>query len=117
MTLEFDMNLIMPEDNTAIFSRGALEMTIKLIKSSEPDLAVEVGDILEQEPLPTGHEFSHDPNQHMFHVRLPPSKIRTIVGAILNVMEGDQQELPLGMSVVAKALFKDWTDLAQLSLR
>jgi hypothetical protein len=117
MTLEFDLNLILPEDNTAIFSRGALEMTIRLIKASEPDLAGEIGETLAQEPLPTGHEFSHDPNQHMFHVRLPPSKVRTIVGVILNVMESDHDELPLGMLVVAKALFKDWTDLAQLSLR
>ncbi|NQZ10464.1 MAG: hypothetical protein HRT35_25200 [Algicola sp.] len=117
MTLEFDLNLIMPEDNTAIFSRGALEMTIKLIKSSEPAMAIEVGEILAQEPLPTGNEFSQDPNQHMFHVRIPPGKIRIIVDVILNVMENNPGELPLGMSVVAKALFKDWTDLARLSLR
>lgn len=115
MALDFDLQLIMPEDSMAIFSRGALQMTVKLIKSKAPELAADVLAILNQTPLPTGNEPQNSNlHQHMFHVQLPSEKVSAIVQVIQGISKNSQNNLLPGMAVVAKALFKDWQDLAQV---
>lgn len=113
MALDFDLKLIMPEDSMSVFSRGGLEMTAKLINSSAPDLADEINDLLNEPALPTGNEKEENPHQQMFHIEFTPDKVKTITRVILDIMETGQHKLSPGMIVVAKALFKDWMELAQ----
>ena len=113
MALEFELKLIMPDENFAIFCRGSLESTCYLVKHQYPAIAAALSDVLAQAPLPLGNENSSDIYQQSFYVDLETSKVNTIVEILLNIIENEDNSHSDGFVVLAKSLFENWIKLAQ----
>ena len=111
MALDFKLNLILPKDNHTIFSRGAIEMTINIVKPHNPAIAARLRAILCQPPLPTSEEEAENPHQHMFQVSLAPPQIKQICDIIHTIIEDKDNDTQPGVLAVAKALFNDWSKL------
>jgi len=96
MALDFNLNLILPEDRSAIFSRASIEITCKLIKPKLPEIADELETLLTQKPLPMTDEDSDVPHKHNFYVNLDSRQVRSIV-EVFRCPSHDQQGIILRM--------------------
>jgi len=112
MALDFQLDLILPADNHTIFSRGAIDMTISLIKPHNLDLAQKLSAVFDQQPLPTNYEETSNVHQQMFQIKLANETVTGICDTIFKILCDEQQNVQPGVLAVAKALFRDWTRLA-----
>lgn len=113
MALDFELKLIMPNENAAIFCRSTLEATRYLIKQKLPDIAVELSNTLCGEPLPLNEELIDSVYQQAFYVELAPECVWEIVELLLIISQADNNSQTPGLLVLSKSLYKDWLELAQ----
>jgi len=112
MSLDFELNLIFPNQNTAIFCRSTLEATRYLIKQRLPDIAEQLSKTMLGEPLPLNEELVDNAYQQAFFVDLIPEDVSEIV-EFLHSTSLDQTNSPTpGLVALAKALHSDWQELA-----
>lgn len=113
MALDFELNLIMPEDNTGIFCRSNIEATRYLIKHKLPAIADALSRILSREPLPIDEEHIHSIYQQSFFVDLEPEQVWEIVDALTHTIQDEHNSPTPGLVVLAKSLYREWVELAQ----
>ncbi len=98
--------------NPDVFSRGALELTFRLLRHQHPALALQIQNILAGKPLPGAAGAASD----HFYVGLDPRSIGRVVAALTDM---GQQALERdsstdgGRRVVIKTLIHEWMTLAE----
>ena len=98
-----------------IFSRGSLKMTYDLLRKKDPILALNVRNIIHQEPLPKKIADIGNEHSDLFRVELDSFQVRAIVESLMELTQvgttkGDNNP---GMAVMAKTLVEDWIKLAR----
>jgi len=102
-----------------VFSRGALQQTFRLLRKSNPTLALKVQNIMNQVAVPKPDEFAGDPRTDNFEVNLDGEDLQAILEALvamadlnkLRTLSGNVTEL--GNLVIVKALIQDWIEVAR----
>jgi hypothetical protein len=112
MALEFELNLILPHQNSAIFCRSTIEATRYLIKQKCPHLAMHLTNTLRTEPLPINEAHIENDYQQSFYVDMNPEQVSEIVELLLHISQDEQNEPTPGLMNVAKSLYQDWLDYA-----
>ncbi len=96
-----------------VFSRGSLKLTFDLLRKKNPQLALQVRNIMGNEPLERENNENDNPNAHHFVVTLDSYQLRAIVEGL---MEFNQSEISApeesGLAIMAKTLMEDWIVLA-----
>ncbi|MFT4925665.1 MAG: hypothetical protein ACI8WB_001759 [Phenylobacterium sp.] len=113
MALDFELKLVMPSDNAAIFCRGSLESTRYLVKHQQPAIASAITQVLNQLPLPLGDENNDDIYTQSFFVDIPPAQVNSIIELLLNIIENNDKSYSDGFMVLAKSLFENWIELSK----
>ena len=100
-----------------VFSRGALELTFKLLRKQNPRLALDVQNQLQG--LASLKEVTEQapprkPSDH-FHITLDPQTIGKVVEALTTLGQKLLNDSPKdsGTLVVVRSLIKDWIELAE----
>jgi len=91
------------KQNFSRFSRGALKMTFTILRSSSPDIALEVRNI-------TGNS---EDNAKLFEVNMKLSRVEELIDAFDHELERISSP---GMIMIAKSLRNDW-DLFRQELK
>jgi len=102
-----------------VFSRGALQQTFRLLRSSHPSLALKVQNIMNQQAIAKPVEFDGDPRTDNFEINLDGEDLQAILESLvsmadlnkLRTLSGNVTEL--GNLVIVKALIQDWIDVAR----
>lgn len=98
-----------------IFSRGALDLTFRLLRKDHPSLALEVRNILASETVPLEDAAYHSPQGDHFFITMPAQRIGCVVNALTQLgqdaLENNQQDT--GKLVVLRTLIKEWMTLAE----
>ncbi len=103
------------EQSPDLISRGALEMTYKMLRSAYPSLALAVRNLLmlnkPREPSPTSHQNIYS----KISISLDAATIGKIVSALTQLGEKalDNREVENGKLVVLRSLIEDWASLAE----
>ncbi len=96
-----------------IFSRGSLQLTFDLIRKVDPNLALQVRNIVSGEPLPRLESGLDTKNADHFRVGLNSFQVRAIVEGLVAQSRAPSNTIKNpGMVVVATALIDDWMKLA-----
>ena len=104
-------------DRPDVFSRGALELTFKLLRKQNPRLALDVQNQLQglatlrevTEQVPARKVSDH------FHITLDAQTIGKVVEALTALGQNllDNSPKDNGTLVVVRSLIKDWIELAE----
>ncbi len=113
MALDFELNLILPEDNSGIFCRSNIEATRYLIKHKLPKIAEALSNVLTRDPLPLDEEHIHSIYQQSFFVDLDPEQVWEIVDCLTHIIQDGNNSPTPGLIVLAKSLYREWVELAQ----
>ena len=116
MALDFDLKLIMPEDNAGIFCRSALEATRYLIKHQQPNLARKLTLVMDQPPLPLNEQYTDTVYEQMFFVDLSPTDIWQITEQLMSAAHSENNHRTPGLVMLAKTLYQDWMALANAKI-
>ncbi|TQV67778.1 hypothetical protein FKG94_24940 [Exilibacterium tricleocarpae] len=95
-----------------IFSRGALELTFRLMRKRHPGLALAVQNVLAGKPLPGSNDAATD----HFHVSLEARTVGKIVAALTEMGQHSLEHngsSAQGRRVVIKTLIHEWIALAE----
>lgn len=117
MALDFEIGLVPPQYMDAIFNRGSLELTYSLIKSKEPEIALELTRILGNNPICSRQFRADNIYQESFYVSLNSRQVRCVVEVLLAIINTPYDDTTLGMNVVAKSLIEEWMKLATAMMR
>ncbi|PAJ74030.1 hypothetical protein CJF42_12845 [Pseudoalteromonas sp. NBT06-2] len=117
MALDFEIGLVPPQYMDAIFNRGSLELTYTLIKSKEPEIALELTRILGNNPICSRQFRADNIHQESFYVSLNSRQVRCVVEVLLAIINTPYDDTTLGMNVVAKSLIEEWMKLATAMMR
>jgi len=117
MALDFEIDLVSPQFKDAIFNRGSLELTYTLIKSKKPEIALELKNILGNNPVCSAQFRAQNINQENFYVFLNSRQVRSVVEVLLDVINMPHDDNTLGMNVLAKSLLEEWMKLATAMMR
>ncbi len=107
-----------------VFSRGALELTFKLLRKNNPRLSLEIQNQLQgvkaiarhsalsdgiEQSLPTSSDLDH------FQITLDASTIGKVVDALTNMGQQllNSPEKDSGTLVVIRSLMNEWIELAE----
>lgn len=104
-----------------IFSRGALELTFKLLRPYRAGLALDIQNQLQDAPVPS-HQSNNTTQKAVkissadqFFITLEPQAIGKIVAALTSIgndlLSSHTDES--GNIMVVRALMKDWIELAE----
>lgn len=113
MALDFELDLILPEENVAIFCRSNIEATRYLIKHRLPKVADALSKILTRDPLPLDEEHIHSIYQQSFFVDLEPEQVWDIVETLTFTIQDEHNSPTPGLVILAKSLYREWVELAQ----
>ncbi len=125
------------EHNPNIFSRGALELTFKLLRHRRPSLAMSIQNLmtrgqLQDQPQQLGgfgnssygtplNQQSVQPRQHSdkFSVNVDAHTIGQIVSQLTEIGQNALQEndRPSGQLILLRSLIQDWMELAEWVLQ
>jgi hypothetical protein len=114
MALDFELNLIMPNESAAIFCRSNIEATRYLIKQKAPRLAIKLSQTLTREPLPLNEEEIHSVYQQSFYVNLDPDEAWELVDTLAVIIQDEPNSPTPGLVMLAKSLHKEWVEMAQM---
>ena len=95
--------------NPEVFSRGALELTFRLLRSRHPSLALSVQNILAGKPLPGAAS-------DQFHINLDARTVGRVVAALTDMGEQSLHsgsDADQGRRVVISTLIREWMTLAE----
>lgn len=92
------------------FNRGALRMTVTLLRGLHPQLALTVQNQMIN-PLNPQPEKTPSPKDN-FNICLPALTVRLVVENLQ--LKGDQPQADPGMKMLIKALIIDWINYANL---
>ncbi|GAB3100544.1 hypothetical protein G8770_04490 [Aestuariicella hydrocarbonica] len=102
-----------------LFSRGALELTFRVLRRHKPQLAMDVQNILqgnkvEAQTLKPLSRVNPKSTADHFYVSLPPQTIGQVVKALTHLGEEmlAQPDRGNGKLLIIRTLMKDWMDLA-----
>ena len=104
-------------DRPDVFSRGALELTFKLLRKQNPRLALDVQNQLQG--LATLREITEQvaprKTSDHFHITLDAHTIGKVVEALTMLGQNllDDSAKDTGTLVVIRSLIKDWIELAE----
>lgn len=98
-----------------IFSRGALDLTFRLLRQNNPSLALEVRNILAGETVPLEDAAFHTPQGDHFFITMPAQRIGRVVKALTQLGQDALQDRQsdTGKLVVLRTLIKEWMTLAE----
>lgn len=99
-----------------IFSRGGLKLTYELTRKENPQLALDVRNIIGGRPLPNDRSSRDNKNADHFRVELDSFQVRAIVEALTQQLRGGEAGDSPGIANLAKSLLKDWMVLAKKML-
>ncbi len=119
------MTVINPPSNTRpdVFSRGALELTFKLLRKNNPRLSLEIQNQLQGiRAIVRDSELQNNVSQSPpasdldhFQITLDASTIGKVVDALTHMGQQflDSAEKDSGTLVVIRSLMNDWIELAE----
>jgi hypothetical protein len=98
-----------------IFSRGALELTFRLLRSEHPSLSLAVRNLLADTSVPLPDEAFHSPLGDHFYIHLEAQIVGKIVDALTKLGQSALMESrqDTGRLVVLRTLIKEWMTLAE----
>ncbi|BFM16988.1 hypothetical protein R50073_31710 [Maricurvus nonylphenolicus] len=98
-----------------IFSRGALDLTFRLLRKNNPSLALEVRNILAGETVPLEDAAHYSPQGDHFFITMPAQRIGCVVKALTQLGQDalDDGRSDTGKLVVLRTLIKEWMTLAE----
>lgn len=111
--MAFDLNSVVPRYRSAFFSRGSVDLTVKLISNELPQIASELELLLTQQPLLEFEEDIDNIHKHHFYVNFDSKQVRSIVETLLAITEKQAKEVQPSLIILARSLFKEWMTLAQ----
>jgi len=112
MALDFVVDLVLPEFKDAVFNRGSLELTCKLINFHEPEITQAIQSILANKPICSTQFKAHNIHQDNFYVSLNARQVRAIIEVLSDVINEPEDVKILGKRVLAKSLLEEWMKLA-----
>lgn len=99
-----------------VFSRGALQLTFRVLRKNKPAIALEIQNCLALCPLEKPAEIDDIPATDHFRVDLPAETLRDLLFGLSELVE-DHETNPvlrdLGSMVTLRTLISDWLDYAQ----
>jgi len=103
------------EQSPDLLSRGALEMTYKMLRSAYPSLALAVRNLLIKHTPQGSKPSSSQALYAKINISLDASTIGKIVSALTNLGEKalENKEIEGGKLVVLRSLIEDWASLAE----
>lgn len=97
-----------------VFSRGALELSFKLLRPHNPTLALEIQNILAGEKFSLRNDVQASAVTDHFHIQLGPLVVGRIVDALTQLGNTALEEASEpGLLVVLRTLIKEWMTLAE----
>jgi len=104
-------------DRPDIFSRGALELTFKLLRKHNARLALDVQNQLQGKRVLEAviSNTESNPNSEHFQITLDASTVGKVVDALTTQGQKllDSAQKDSGTLVVIRSLMKDWIELAE----
>lgn len=97
-----------------VFSRGCIQMTFKLLRNSNPRLALAVRNIAGGESLPKDFDaLLDDKNTDHFRVVMDSKDVREVVEELMSFTHPDAVDIHNpGVNIMARTLMQDWLLLA-----
>ena len=109
-----DVKVFCHTNSPYAFSRGSLKLTYDLLRYKNPQLALEVRNIVGGKPLPRSGSQPDNKHSDLFRVGLNSFQVRAIVEGLLEHTDSDDDaEGDIGRAVMAKSLVSDWMVLAR----
>lgn len=112
MALDFELNLILPHQNAAIFCRSTIEATRYLIKQRLPFIAAHLSNTLRGHPLPLNEDQPQNAYQQAFYVDLGPEQANEVVELLYQISIDEENTPTPGLIALAKTLHKEWLEMA-----
>jgi hypothetical protein len=96
-----------------VFSRGSLKLTYDALRKINPMLALQVRNITQGEPLPRPGSDADNKHADYFLVDLESSQVKAVVDGLMDCSDNEANR---GLSILAKSLLQDWTNLAHKTI-